>query len=98
MNTKELPKALQCIIEGKFEIKTNGEKSREVLDELVGVITDTLVKGDKVDIIGLGKFETVERAERNGVKPQTKEPIVIPAKTAPKFKPAKALKDKVEGK
>jgi len=98
MNTKELAKALQGIIEGKFEIKTNGEKSREVLDELVTVITDALVKGDKVDIIGLGKFETVERAERNGVNPQTKQPIVIPAKKAPKFKPAKALKDKVEGK
>jgi len=98
MNTKELAKALQGIIEGKFEIKTNGEKSREVLDELVAVITDTLAKGDKADIIGLGKLEAVERAERNGVNPATQEKIIIPASIAPKFKPAKVLKDKLNGK
>ena len=98
MNTKELAKALQGIIEGKFEIKTNAEKSREVLDELFGVISDALAKEGKVDVIGFGKFETKERAERNGVNPATQEKIIIPASIVAKFKPSKALKDKVNNK
>ena len=98
MNTKELVKALQGIIEGKFEIKTNDKKTREVLDELFDVLGDALVKEGTVDVTGFGKFETKERAERKGRNPQSGEEIIIPASIAPKFKPAKALKDKVNNK
>ena len=56
-------------------------------------ITEALVKGDKVQLVGFGAFEVKERGERIGRNPQTKEEIRIPASKAPVFKAGKALKD-----
>ena len=56
-------------------------------------ITEALVKGDKVQLVGFGAFEVRERGERIGRNPQTKEEIKIPASKAPVFKAGKALKD-----
>ena len=58
-------------------------------------ITEALVKGYKVQLVGFGAFEVKERGERIGRNPQTKEEIKIPASKAPVFKAGKALKDAV---
>ena len=58
-------------------------------------ITEALVKGDKVQLVGFGAFEIKERGERIGRNPQTKAEIKIPASKAPVFKAGKALKDAV---
>ena len=60
-------------------------------------MTDELVKGEKVQMVGFGTFEVAERAEREGRNPKTKEPMTIPASKSPKFKAGKALKDLVNG-
>ena len=61
----------------------------------IDAITEALVKGDKVQLVGFGAFEVKERGERIGRNPQTKEEIKIPASKAPVFKAGKALKDAV---
>ncbi len=61
----------------------------------IDVITAALKKGDKVQLVGFGSFETRERAARIGRNPKTKETIKIPASKVPAFKPGKALKDTV---
>ena len=58
-------------------------------------ITDSLKKGDKVQLIGFGTFEVRERAARTGLNPRTKETIKIAATKVPAFKAGKALKDVV---
>ena len=58
-------------------------------------ITEALVKGDKVQLMGFGAFDVKERGERIGRNPQTKEEIKISASRAPVFKAGKALKDAV---
>lgn len=58
-------------------------------------VEETLVAGDKVQLIGFGTFETRERAAREGRNPQTKEVIHIPASIAPAFKAASSLKEKL---
>ncbi len=60
---------------------------------MLGAITDELVHGGKVQLIGFGTFEVSERAAREGRNPQTGETVQIAASKAPKFKPGKALKD-----
>ena len=65
------------------------------VNALVDVITEALVKGDKVQLVGFGSFEVRKRAARKGRNPQTKEEIKIPASKAPVFKAGKALKDLV---
>ncbi len=77
------------------ETKKSAEAS---VNSFVDVITESLVKGDKVQLVGFGSFEVRKRAARKGRNPQTKEEIKIPASKAPVFKAGKALKDLVNKK
>ena len=97
MNTKELAKVLQGIIEKKFELKTNYDTSREVLDEFFEAIGDNMKEFGKVKVEKFGNFEVRERAARKGRNPQSGEEIQIAATVAPAFKPLGGLKDKVKG-
>ena len=68
------------------------------VNAFVDVVTETLKKGDKVQLVGFGSFEVRKRAARKGRNPQTKEEIKIPASKAPVFKAGKALKELVNKK
>ena len=75
------------------------KKSAEAtVNAFVDVVTESLVKGDKVQLVGFGSFEVRKRAARKGRNPQTKEEIKIPASKAPVYKAGKALKDLVNKK
>ena len=76
------------------DTKKNAEAT---VNAFVEVVTASLVKGDKVQLVGFGSFEVRKRAARKGRNPQTKEEIKIPASKAPVFKAGKALKDLVNG-
>lgn len=58
-------------------------------------ISESLVKGDKVSLVGFGSFEVKQRAERMGHDPRTKETKLIPAKKVPVAKLSGAIKDAV---
>jgi len=75
--------------------KTGASKkcAEESLNAMVEVIKETLVKGDKVQLVGFGSFEVRTRAARKGKNPQTGAEMKIPACKAPSFKAGKALKD-----
>ncbi|MFR8103726.1 MAG: HU family DNA-binding protein [Clostridia bacterium] len=92
MNKAEL---IAAIAAKTGETKKNAEAT---VNAFVDVVTDTLVKGDKVQLVGFGSFEVRKRAARKGRNPQTKEEIKIPASKAPVFKAGKALKDLVNKK
>ena len=62
---------------------------------VVDAITESLVQGEKVQLVGFGSFEVKSRAARTGIKPGTQETIEIPAAKVPAFKAGKALKDAV---
>ena len=68
------------------------------LNAFVEAVTESLEKGEKVQLVGFGSFEVRKRADRKGRNPQTKEEIKIPASKAPVFKAGKALKDLVNKK
>lgn len=65
------------------------------VNAVIDVITTALKKGDKVQLVGFGSFETRKRAARVGRNPKTRETIKIPASKVPAFKAGKALKDAV---
>ena len=67
--------------------------STRAIDATFAAITEALVKGDKVPLVGFGTFEVSKRAAREGRNPQTGEVMPIAASRAPKFKAGKALKD-----
>ena len=87
MNKTELTAA---IAEQAGISKKDAEKA---LKAFTDVVADELKKGEKVQLVGFGTFEVVERKAREGRNPQTNEPMPIAASKAPKFKAGKALKD-----
>jgi len=58
----------------------------KVLDSIIGTVTKTLKKGDKIALAGFGTFSVAKRKARRGRNPQTGRPLNIPAKKVAKFK------------
>ena len=69
--------------------------SEKALAAFVDTVTETLAKGDSIQLVGFGTFEVRERAAREGINPRTKEKIAIAATKVPAFKAGRALKDAV---
>ena len=69
--------------------------SEAALNGLIDVISETIAKGEKVQLIGFGTFESKNRPARTARNPRTGEEVKIAASKAPVFKAGKALKDKV---
>lgn len=67
-----------------------------VVNAVIDTITESLVKGDKIQLIGFGTFEVRNRAAREGKNPLTGAKISIAATKVPVFKAGKAFKDAVK--
>ena len=71
------------------------KEAEKVVNATLETITESLVKGDKVNVSGFGIFEVKAREARVGRNPRTKETITIPATKLPAFKASKTLKDAI---
>lgn len=71
--------------------------AKTYVDAIFAAIGDAAAKGEEVSLGAFGKFVTKRLPERAGRNPATNEPMTIKAATKVSFKPAKALKDKVNG-
>ncbi len=85
----------ELIAEVALKAGLSKKDAEKAVNAAVDTITEALVKGDKVTLVGFGGFETKQREARMGRNPKTKEAIEIPASRGPVFKAGKALKDKV---
>ena len=70
--------------------KKDAEKA---VTAVLDTITETMVRGEKVQLVGFGAFEVRERAAHKGHNPMTGEEIEIAASKSPAFKAGKGLKD-----
>ncbi len=66
-----------------------------MLNDMVGLVTKHLKKGDRIRIAGLGVLQVRKRAARMGRNPATGEAIKIKASKKVAFRPAKELKEAV---
>jgi len=67
--------------------------SEVIVDEVFKNIIQALNRGEKIELRGFGSFRVRERGARLGRNPKTGEPVDIPAKRVPYFKPGKELKE-----
>ena len=89
MNKTELIAA----VAEKAEIsKKDAEKAVKAFTD---VVSEELVNGGKIQLVGFGTFEVSERPAIEGRNPRTGETMTIAATKTPKFKVGKALKDMV---
>ena len=77
MNKSEL---IDIVAEGADISKAAATRA---VDSVIDGITETLVKGDQVTLVGFGTFSVKDRAARMGRNPRTGEPIQIKASKDP---------------
>lgn len=58
----------------------------------------TLASGERIEVRGFGSFSLHYRAPRMGRNPKTGEPVALPGKHVPHFKPGKSLRERVDHK
>ena len=71
---------------------SKGEAQRYV-ESFEEVVAEALRSGKQIQITGFGKFYVREQKAREGVNPQTKEKMHIPASKVPAFSAGKGLKE-----
>ena len=89
MNKGELIAALYA------KTEMTKKDSETALNALLDVISETLAKGEKIQLVGFGTFEAKKRPARVARNPRTGEEVKIAACKAPVFKAGKALKDQI---
>ena len=92
MNKKQLAGRVANIVD-----LTKAEAER-IIDATLNSISDALVKGEKIRLVGFGNFVVRSRKGRVGRNPQTGEKITIGQSKAPAFVPGINLKKAVKGK
>ncbi|MGH8246761.1 MAG: integration host factor subunit beta [Gammaproteobacteria bacterium] len=59
-------------------------------------MAQTLSNGERIEIRGFGSFSLHYRPPRVGRNPKSGEPVSLPAKYVPHFKPGKQLRERVD--
>lgn len=73
-------------------------ETEEIINQLFESVVELVVEDETLNIKKVGKFKLTELNERQGVNPQTREPITIPARKKLSFKPAKEVTDTINKK
>lgn len=69
------------------------KEAREHIEGLFEVIAENVAAGHEINIPGFGKFKRHDKPARVARNPHTGEKMDVPAKSVPKFLPAKAFKE-----
>ncbi len=77
------------------DLELSKANAQIALESVLARITAGLIRDAKVQIQGFGTFHAKMRKERMGRNPQTREPMLIPARKTVTFKPGAALKGRV---
>lgn len=66
-----------------------------IVNAVFDEITDTLSKGNRVELRGFGAFGVKERPAREGRNPRTGETVTVEEKWVPFFKTGKELRERL---
>jgi integration host factor subunit beta len=63
---------------------------------ILDAMSESLIKGHRIEIRGFGSFTVSRRPPRLGRNPRSGESVAIPEKRVPHFKPGKGLREAVD--
>ena len=69
-----------------------------IVNTIFDEITESLARGERVELRGFGAFSVKHRDARIGRNPRTGESVAVEAKAVPFFKTGKLLRDRLNGK
>lgn len=73
----------------------SAKETTDLIGKLIDEMTQELVEGNAVAILGFGTFDVKKKAERISVSPTTKQRMLVPPKLVLSFKPSSLLRDRV---
>ena len=59
-------------------------------------MSEALANGERIEVRGFGSFSVHHRPPRIGRNPKTGEPVSLPGKHVPHFKPGKQMRERVD--
>jgi integration host factor subunit beta len=74
----------------------SNKRAEEIVSVIFNSMTEAMVKGERIEIRGLGSFVIKEYGSYTGRNPKTGESIVVNPKKLPFFKVGKELKEMVD--
>lgn len=78
------------------ELGLTQKKAEEVINTVFGLMSDTLARGERVEIRGFGSFKVKDYDGYQGRNPKTGEIIEVSPKKMPFFKVGNELRDRVD--
>ena len=87
---------IQLIDAFKAETKISKSEAAQIVDLFFNEMSETLSKGDRVEIRGLCSFYVKKYKSYTGRNPKTGENAHVPDKKLPFFKGGKELKERVD--
>lgn len=92
MNKSEL---IEIVVERS---KTTRKQAEDVVNLIFDLMMQAMVKGDRIEIRGMGSFIVKNYGAYVGRNPKTGEAVEVRPKRLPFFKVGKELRDRVDGK
>ncbi|MBI5789721.1 MAG: integration host factor subunit beta [Candidatus Schekmanbacteria bacterium] len=74
------------------ELNLTRKEATMIVNTVFSSIIESLSKSQKVELRGFGSFRIKQRRARQGRNPRTGDPVKVPSKKIPFFKPGKDLK------
>jgi integration host factor subunit alpha len=75
------------------QVGLDKQESRQIVERLLGIMKDTLARGEELLISGFGKFSVRHKNPRRGRNPQTAESLVLAARNVLVFKSSGVLRE-----
>ena len=80
------------------EVGLSRDESSGLLEMVLDLMSDALVRGESVKISSFGSFSSRQKGQRIGRNPKTGEEVLILPRKVLVFKPSQVLKAKVNGR
>jgi len=71
------------------------QESRQIVERVLGIMKDTLARGEDLLITGFGKFSVRQKNARRGRNPQTKKSLILAARKVLVFKASAVLRNRI---
>lgn len=84
------------VVQISYKLGIKQLEVRDVLDQFLDRVIDTLTQGKRIELRNFGVFEVVDRKAKKGRNPKTGEVVPIPARKAVKFTPGRIMKARVK--
>lgn len=69
------------------------KEASTLVEDVVALLSDTLVSGEKVKLSGFGTFEIRDKQARPGRNPRTNEELTISKRRVVTFRPSQVLRE-----